>query len=131
MQLLLRWLVSALALYLTVAVGRALGLHFWVAHGLPGVQGVLVFVLVLAFANGVLRPLLRLLTLPLSCLTFGLFAFVINALMFWLAGQIADSLTQGFHVVGFVAPLFGSVVMGVISGALNFLVVSDREKRRR
>ena len=131
MQLLLRWLISAVALYITVLVGRALHLRFWVAPGLPGVQGLLVFVLVLGIANAVLRPMLKLLTLPLSCLTFGLFAFVINAVLFWLAGFVADQLTQGFHVAGFAAPLFGSVVMGLVSGALNFAVVSKREKKRR
>ncbi|MBV9848633.1 MAG: phage holin family protein [Armatimonadetes bacterium] len=130
MQLLLRWLVSAVALYITVLLGQALHLRFWVAAGLPGVEGVLLFVLILAVANAVLRPLVRLLTLPLSCLTFGLFAFVVNALMFWIAGQVADGFTHGFHVAGFEAPLFGSVVMGLLSGLINKMVVTDREKKK-
>ena len=100
MQLLLRWLISAVALYITVLVGRALHLRFWVAPGLPGVQALLIFALALGIANAVLRPLVQLFTLPLSCLTFGLFAFVINALMFWLAGQVAGRATSGFHVGG-------------------------------
>lgn len=127
MRFLLRWLMSAIALYITVLLGRALHLRFYVAPGTAGVAGLLLFVVVLGVANAVLRPVVSLLTLPLSCLTFGLFAFVVNALMFWLAGQVVP----GFHVAGFVTPLFGSVVMGVISGALNFLIVADREKKRR
>ena len=131
MQLLLRWLVSAVALYITVLVGRACRIEgFWVAPGLPGVQGLLVFVLALGIANAVLRPLLRFFTLPLSCLTFGLFAFVINAVLFWLAGYVADQLTQGFHVDGWKAPLFGSVVMSLVAGVANKLIVTDREKKR-
>ena len=130
MQLLLRWIVSAVALYITVLLGRALQLPFWVAPGLPGVEGILLFVLILGVANAVLRPIVRLLTLPLSCLTFGLFAFVVNALMFWIAGQIADGFTHGFHVAGFAAPLFGSVVMGLLSGLINQVVISDREKKK-
>ena len=131
MQLLLRWLVSAVALYITVLVGRALHLRFWVAPGLPGVQGLLLFSLALGVANAVLRPVLRFFAMPLSCLTFGLFGFVINAVLFWLAGFAADQATGGIHVAGFVAPLFGSVVMGLVSGALNFVIVTDREKKRR
>ena len=127
MQLLVRWIVSAVALYLTVVLGRALGLSFHVAPGLTGVEGLLLTALVLGIINAVLRPIVRLLTLPLTCLTFGLFAFVVNALMFWLAGQVAP---QKFHVSGLVASLFGSVVMGLLSGLINAFVVTDREKKR-
>ena len=131
MQLLLRWIVSAVALYATVRVGQALHIEkFWVAHGLAGVQGLLVFVLILAVANAVLRPVLKALTMPLTCLTFGLFAFILNALLFWGAGQAADALTHGFHVAGWQAPLFGSVVMGALSAIINAVVVTDREKKR-
>ena len=126
MQLLIRWVLSAVALYITVLMGQALHLRFYVAPGLKGVEGLLAAVVILAIVNAVLRPIVQLLTLPLSCLTFGLFAFVVNALMFWIAGQV----TPGFHVRGFLAPLFGSIVMGVVSGALNHLVVTDGERRR-
>jgi putative membrane protein len=130
MQLLLRWIISAVALYITVLVGRALHLPFWIAPGLPGVQGLLLFALALGIANAVLRPIVQFFTVPLSCLTFGLFAFVINALMFWLAGQVANQTTGGIRVAGWEAPLFGSIVMAVISGALNFVLISSRERRR-
>jgi putative membrane protein len=124
MSLLLRWFLSAAALYITVLLGQALHLRFFVAHGIRGVEGLLLAVVVLAIVNAVIRPIVQLIALPLSCLTFGLFAFVINALMFWIAGQVVP----GFHVSGFVAPLFGSIVMGLVSGALNNLLISDRER---
>lgn len=127
MQLLLRWILSAVALYLTVVAGQALGLRFYVARGVQGLEGLLLMVVVLGIVNAVLRPIVLFLSMPLSCLTFGLFAFVVNALMFWLAGQIVP----GFHVAGFWAPLFGSVVMGLASGALNNLLISDREQGKR
>ena len=126
MYLLLRWILSAVGLYVTVLLGRALGLRFYVAPGLAGVQGLLLMVAVLGVVNAVLRPVVKLIALPLSCLTFGLLGFVINALMFWLAGQFVP----GFHVGGLWAPLFGSVVMGLVSGALNHLLVSRRERRK-
>ena len=134
MILLLRWLFSALALYLTVVAANLLDQHypdlhlrFFVAPGLAGVEGLLVTVLVLGIANAVLRPVLKALTLPVSCLTFGLFAFVINALLFWLAGQAVPSK---FHVAGWQGAFFGSVVMGLVGGILNNVLVSRRERRR-
>lgn len=133
MTFLLRWLLSAAALYLTVVAAKVLDAHypflhlrFFVAPGLAGVEGLLVMVAALGIANAVLRPVLRTLTLPLTCLTFGLFAFVVNALLFWLSGQ---AVPDKFHVAGWQGPLFGSVVMGIVGGILNNVLVSKREKR--
>lgn len=126
MQVLLRWMLSALGLYITIMLGRALNLPFYIAPGLAGVQGALIAVVAFAVVNAVVRPVVQLVALPLSCLTFGLIGVVINALMFWIVGQV----TPGFHVRGFLAPLFGSVVMGLVSGALNNLLVSRRERER-
>jgi putative membrane protein len=61
---------------------------------------------VIGVFNTLLRPLLVLLTLPVTLLTLGLFLFIINALMFWIAAQILD----GFAVAGFVAALIGSLI---------------------
>ena len=133
MHLLLRWLISAVALYVTVLLGNFLTLRypdlhlrFWIGSGLSGVEGLLLFVLALGVANAVLRPLVRMLTLPLTCLTLGLFSFVVNAFLFWLVGQF----TPSFHVAGWQASLFGSVVMSVVGGLLNNVLVSKRERRR-
>lgn len=98
MKLLLRWILLACALLL-------------VAQVYPGVQvasftGALVAALVLGLFNAVLRPVLVLLTLPVTVLTLGLFLFAINALMFyWVAG-----LLDGFGVAGFGAALIGSLI---------------------
>jgi putative membrane protein len=134
MTLLLRWLLSAAGLYLTVMAANflnardpALHLRFFVAPGLAGIEGLLGTVLALGIANALLRPLLKALTLPLTCLTFGLFAFVINAGLFWLAGQV---LPSQFHVAGWQGALFGSLIMGLVGGILNNMLVSKRERRR-
>lgn len=133
LQILLRWILSAVALYVTVWVGNLLNLRHpeWnlnikIAYGLTGVQGALLFVLVLSLANAVLRPILKAVALPLTCLTLGLFSFVINAFLFWLVGQFIP----GFKVQGWQAPLFGSVVMSIVGGLLNNLMVSQLERRR-
>ncbi|MGI4792396.1 MAG: phage holin family protein [Janthinobacterium lividum] len=134
-MLLLRWLLSAFTLYLTVLAANILDLHypalnlrFFVAPGLAGIEGLLVAVLALGIANAVLRPILKALTLPLTCLTFGLFAFVINAGLFWLAGQV---LPTKFHIAGWQGALFGSLVMGIVGGILNNVLISKRERERR
>ena len=98
MKIVIRWLLLAAALLL-------------VANLYPGVQvssfsSALVAALVLGLLNALLRPILVLLTLPVTVLTLGLFLFVINALMFYFAA----SLLSGFHVTGFVAALIGSLL---------------------
>lgn len=62
-----------------------------------------------------IRPILGLLTLPITLLTFGLFSFVLNALLFWFVA----SFVQGFEVAGFVAALLGSVVLTAVSWVVD------------
>jgi putative membrane protein len=97
-KLIVRWLLLAAALLL-------------VANLYSGVQvanymSALIAALVLGLLNTLVRPLLVLLTLPVTLLTLGLFLFVINALMFWAAA----SLLSGFNVNGFGAALIGSLI---------------------
>ena len=114
MRLLAIWIINALALlalpYVVPSVHVA---SFGTA---------LIVALVLGLINAVLRPLLILLTLPVSVLTLGLFIFVINALLFQLAGHLVD----GFNVGGFWPALFGSIVYSLISWALSSLLFSSR-----
>ena len=98
MKLLLRWFLLAAALLL-------------VAHLTPGVKvasfgSALLAAFVLGLLNTLVRPLLVLLTLPVTVLTLGLFLFIINAAMFWSAAE----LLSGLSVTGFGAALVGSVI---------------------
>ncbi len=113
MKLLLKWLLSAAAL-------------LFVAYVYGGVQvqsfgSALIAALVIGLFNAVLRPVLVILTLPVTVVTVGLFLFVINALMFWAAAGVLD----GFHVNGFMAALLGSLIYSalglVIESALGGL----------
>lgn len=61
------------------------------------------------------RPVLGLLTLPINLLTFGLFSFVLNALLFWLL----STFVEGFFVAGFIPALIGSAALSVVSMALH------------
>ena len=98
MKIIVRWMLLAAALLL-------------VAHLYPGVTvksfgSALIAALVLGLLNTLVRPLLVLLTLPVTLITLGLFLFVINALMFWSAAGVLD----GFNVTGFSAALIGSLL---------------------
>jgi putative membrane protein len=98
MKIIVRWLLLAAALLL-------------VAHLCPGVavqnfSSALVAALVLGLLNTLLRPVLVVLTLPVTLLTLGLFLFIINALMFYFAAE----LLKGLSVSGFGAALIGSLV---------------------
>lgn len=113
MKLLLKWLLSAAAL-------------LFVAYVYGGVQvqsfsSALIAAFVIGLFNAVLRPVLVILTLPVTVVTMGLFLFVINALMFWGAAGVLD----GFHVNGFMAALLGSLIYSalglVIESALGGL----------
>ena len=114
MKLILKWLLSAAAL-LAVA-------HFYSGVQVTSFTSALIAAFVIALFNLLLRPILIVLTLPVTVLTLGLFMFVINALMFWAAASVLD----GFHVNGFVAALIGSFIYSlagmVIESALDRLL---------
>lgn len=114
-SLLLRWLLSALALLA-------------VAYIYPGVKvesffAAAVAALALGLVNALVRPILVVLTLPVTIVTLGLFLFVINALLFWLVAQII----QGFAVQGFLAALIGSILYSLITTVVNWLVGGTRK----
>lgn len=119
--LLARFVISAVALYLTTLLAQSLNIGIEVQD----TWRLVLAVVVLGVFNALIRPLVLVLTLPLNCLTLGIFTFVINALMFWLAG----ALVPGFTVDGPLAALFGSVMMGVISGLANRLIGTERRRR--
>jgi putative membrane protein len=112
-RLILRWIISALALLALPYVVSGIQLRsFYIA---------LIVAVVLGFLNAVVRPILILLTLPVTLLTLGLFILVINALLFWFAASFVD----GFHVSGFWAAFFGAVVYSLITWAANALLFDD------
>jgi putative membrane protein len=125
MRILLRWIVGAVALYATVKIAEALGIGLALKPGNEGIISALVAILVLTLVNALIRPIVAFFTAPLNCLTFGLFSFVVNALMFWLVGWFHI----GLKVDGFVPALFGSVVLSIISGLLNAFIVEPVERK--
>ncbi|MBC7625634.1 MAG: phage holin family protein [Aeromicrobium sp.] len=116
MKILVRWCINALAL-LAVA-------YLYSGVNVEGIFAAFVAALVLGLVNAVIRPILILLTLPVTLLTMGLFIFVINALLFWLVAEVV----KGFTVTGFMAAFIGSLMYSVITLLVNWLV-SDDPKR--
>jgi putative membrane protein len=108
--LIVRWVLNAFALYI-------------VAKILPGIHlsdffSALIAVVVIGLVNALIKPLLFLLTLPVTIVTFGLFALVLNALMLMLA----SALTPGFKIDGFGTALLGSILLSVITTVLHSFV---------
>lgn len=98
MKILVRWLLLAAALLLVTQIYSGVSVTSFGAA--------MIAALVIGLFNTLLRPLLVLLTLPVTMLTLGLFLFVINALMFYFAAQVLD----GLSVTGFGAALIGSLI---------------------
>ena len=114
MRLLALWLINALALlalpYLLPSIHVAgFGTALWVA-------------VLLGLVNAVMRPLLVLLTLPITLLTLGLFILVINGVLFLLVAQLVD----GFAVDGLWSGVFGAILYSVVSWALTRLLLGPQ-----
>ena len=107
MKVILKWLLSATAL-LAVA-------YLYEGVEVRSFGAALTAAFVIGLLNMLLRPLLVLLTLPVTVLTLGLFLFVINALLFWWAA----SLLNGFYVSGFGAALLGSLIYSVFGVVID------------
>ncbi|WP_313299270.1 phage holin family protein [Diaphorobacter sp.] len=118
MKLILKWLLSAAAL-------------LFVAYLYSGVEvrsysSALIAAAVIGLLNVIVRPVLVILTLPVTLITLGLFLFVINALMFWAASSLLGS---GFQVHGFVAALIGSLIYSVLGMLIESAVGGLLSKR--
>ncbi|MEU6056585.1 phage holin family protein [Streptomyces sp. NPDC047097] len=83
--------------------------------------------LVFGVVNVLVKPLVRLLTLPLYVLTLGLFTLVVNALMLLLTSWLADKLDLSFHVEGFWTAVLGGLIISVVSWALNLVLPDSRD----
>jgi putative membrane protein len=77
---------------------------------------------ILGLVNATIKPVAKLLSLPLLILTLGLFALVINGLLFWLVAAVSSALGAPFHVDGFWAGFWGAVVVSVVSWLLSIVV---------
>ncbi len=111
MKLLVVWLINAVSLLVVAYLVPGIALaSFWAA---------LVAALILGLVNTVIRPLLVLLTLPVTILTLGLFIFVINGLLFWFVA----AFIEGFAVAGFWTAVLGAIAYSIVSWLLAALLL--------
>ncbi|CEH29362.1 hypothetical protein AM501_20335 [Aneurinibacillus migulanus] len=101
------WILSAVSLLIVAWLFDAI----W----FDSVAAAFIAAIVLGLINAILRPILQFLALPVTILTLGIFALIINALLLLLTGK----LVPGFHVEGFFAAFFGSIVLSIVSSILS------------
>ncbi|HYD81226.1 MAG TPA: phage holin family protein [Paucimonas sp.] len=111
MRLLITWLINAVALFALPYLMDSVRVESFVVA--------LIAALILGLVNTLVRPVLVLLTLPVTFLTLGLFIFVINGLMFWMVANFV----QGFQVAGFWSAVGGALLYSIISWALSSLIL--------
>jgi putative membrane protein len=113
LSLLTSWLINALAL----------GVAVWLVPGITVGENAYIAVALMAIifglVNALIRPLVKFVTCLVNVITLGLFTLVINALMLWLSGWIAQQLNIGFEVKNFWWAFLGALVVSVVSFVLN------------
>ncbi|GAA2739780.1 phage holin family protein [Kitasatospora cinereorecta] len=119
----IKTLINALAIWVAAWIvdGIVLSGDGWQDKTLTVIAVALVFGVV----NFLIKPLVKLFSLPLFILTLGLITFVINALMLWLTSWASDKLSLDFHVEGFWAALLGSLIISVVSWGLHLALGDD------
>jgi putative membrane protein len=121
---LIQVLVNAAALWVAVQIVPGLewsGNEWW---------KFLLVAVAFSLINSYIKPILRILTFPISILTLGLFLLVINALLLMLTGAISDQLNLGFTVADFWAALLGSIVISIVGWVLSMVVGAARAPTR-
>lgn len=117
LNFILTWLVTAVSLVITAKL-------------IPGIEigsfsDALIAAVILGLVNATVKPILQILTLPLTILSLGLFLLVVNAICLSLVGYLSPA---AFTVQGFWPPLFGAIVLSLVSGLLSRLVPEATEQ---
>jgi len=125
MNLLLRWIIASFSLF--VAAWLVPGIR--VEGNAWGVYAVMA--LILGLINAVIRPILKLLSLPIIILTLGLFLLVINGITLWMASALAVKVFHvGFYVDSFWSALLGALIVSIVSMILSSLLRKREEETR-
>lgn len=123
MDRVIQLLINAAALYVAVLVVDGLDFNFetegaWISFA--------VVAFIFGLVNTFIRPVLRLLTLPITMVTLGLFLIVINALMLLLTDAISDQLALGLVVNDFWAAILGAIIVSLVSFVLSLVIGTGR-----
>jgi putative membrane protein len=116
MHLILRWALNTLALFIVVTIVP--GFHY------RSIVSLAIAALVLGLLNALIKPILVLLTLPITIVTLGLFLIILNAVML----KLTAAFTPGFRIDDFVAAILGAIVLSIVSWITNH--IGRKEERR-
>lgn len=114
-KLLLRVVINAVAIWVATYIVPGLTVT-------GNVWSWLVVAIIFGLVNALIRPIVKLLTLPISVVTLGLFSLVINALMLMLTGWLTKSLVIEGALFGFIPALLGSIIISIVSTVLNWFL---------
>jgi putative membrane protein len=117
MRMLLHWVVTALAVWITARIVPG----FYV----DGAAAALIAAVIIGLVNATLGLFLKVITLPLTILTLGLFWLIINALML----ELASAFVPGFHIRNFAAAFWGGIVLSIVNMLLKWLVMPPKQYR--
>ena len=87
----------------------------------------LLVALIFGLVNTFLKPILRVLALPITMVTLGLFMVVINAFLLWLVGVISEQLALGLEITGFIPALLGAIVISIVGLLLSTVIGAGRK----
>jgi putative membrane protein len=118
LRLLIIWLLNAVALMAVAYLMPSITVTNFVAA--------LIAALALGFVNTIIRPILAILTLPISILTLGFFYLLLNGLLFWMVGRVLN----GFEVNGFWAAVLGGLLYGLIAWALAAIIPFGKKSKK-
>lgn len=129
MRFLLRLLVNAAAL--AVATWLISGITLTGTDTTDRIISLLIVALIFGVINAIIKPIFKLVTLPLVLLTLGLFLIVINALLLMLTSWLSGEFGLGWTVDGFWPAVWGSLIISIVSFLLNAFVPDKNENRQR
>jgi putative membrane protein len=131
MRAILVWIITAVAV--AAAIALVPGIEIWGEQPLWGdnpVVSIAILAGVLALLNAFLKPLLQVISLPITCLTLGIFALIINTLLLYLAAWLSNLAGAGVFIEGFWSALLASVIISLATAVLNALTgVNDVRAR--
>jgi len=126
-RLILRLVINAVAIYAAIGTGWIDGIQAESTN----IWGYVALGVIFGLVNGLLRPLIKLLSFPLILLSLGLFMLVINTGLFWATGWIGQVFGVGFSVDGFLPAFLGGLIVGLVNWFLSLMAKEELKPERR
>ena len=124
MDFILRWLITAIAVGAAVWIVPGIdvvGTEAWIAVALVG--------LILSLINISIKPIAQTLSLPLTCLTLGIFYLVVNTAMLYLAAWVAEGVFDVYlHIASFGSAFVAAIVVSIVSALVNSLIGNENTR---